>query len=145
MEVSGAAPDWALVRELAPLLCCRMAWTTQIGQRLGPFRGGQGLAGGCDCVPDAMPMQCTMHCQLISHLAAGHWQPQKPPSGHHPLALFWVLFWVVVLSHYVAFHSASRRCMPCMYVGIHSDAEAEGEAEAEADAAAGGKREGTSV
>lgn len=82
MEVSGAAPDWALVRELAPLLCCRSAWTTQIGQRLGPFRGGQGLAGGCDCVQ--MPCQCNAQCTANSSglqpLAAAEGNGRAPPS-----------------------------------------------------------------
>lgn len=114
MEVSGAAPDWALVRELAPLLCCRMAWTTQIGQRLGPFRGGQGLAGGCDCVPDAMPMQCTMHCQLIW---PGRRTKRAPPSP----SLFWVLFWVLTLatcglwSHLACLAVSTAACSQCTY------------------------------
>lgn len=84
MEVSGAAPDWAAVRELAPLLCCRSAWTTQIGQRLGPFRGGQGLAGGCDCVWSQMPCQCNAQCTANSSgrgpLAAAEDTRRAPPS-----------------------------------------------------------------
>lgn len=72
MVVSGAAPDWALVRELASISCCRMAWTTQIGRALGPFRGGHGLAGGCDCVRMGLSRcQCNA---LPTHRASDHWR-----------------------------------------------------------------------
>ncbi|KAL7934063.1 hypothetical protein V8C35DRAFT_303126 [Trichoderma chlorosporum] len=81
MEVSGAAPDWALVRELASIFCCRMAWTTQIGRRLGPFRGGHGLAGGCDCFRMGLSRcQCNA---LPTHLASrplATRQPRAPSS-----------------------------------------------------------------
>lgn len=73
MVVSGAAPDWALVRELASIFCCRMAWTTQIGQALGPFRGGHGLAGGCDC--DRMGLSRCQCNALPTHRASDHWRP----------------------------------------------------------------------
>lgn len=119
MEVSGAAPDWALVRELAPLLCCRMAWTTQIGQRLGPFRGGQGLAGGCDCVPDAMPMQCTMHCQLIWPPATGRRTKRAPPSQSLFLGPFLGLDGLRPAGfESLGFPVSIHGCMLCMYVFI---------------------------
>lgn len=65
-----------------------------------------------------------MHNALPAHLAAGHWQPQKPPGGHHPLRLFsGALFWVfepltawepVLLSHLASLPPASTYgCMPC--------------------------------
>lgn len=40
------------------------------------------IASGPRCHANAM------HNALPTHLAAGHWQPQKTPSGHHPLAAF---------------------------------------------------------
>ncbi|KAL6879194.1 hypothetical protein J3F83DRAFT_289287 [Trichoderma novae-zelandiae] len=92
MVVSGAAPDWAPVREVASIFCCRMAWTTQIGRALGLFRGGHGLAGGCDCVRMGLSRcQCNA---LPAHRASDHWRRggdqttaraqthQDAPGGH---------------------------------------------------------------
>lgn len=91
-----------------PSCCCRMAWTTQIGRGLGPFRGGHGLAGGCDCVRMGLRHDANaMHCQLICLS-----RPLATRQPRAPSSLFESLARTVWLPRF------PYGCMPCMYACV---------------------------